>query len=292
MAITTNLAEREPMVTITGPEAIELLVQQVPSYPQAGQARALLATTAEIKAIAGRDDRELASVYARDLGAHADASKKWFDPFTSAAHSLHKALTGRRSKVVDALEGERKRLLGLCGDYDAEIERKRREEEERLRRELEAQAKAERERLEAEARAERERLEREAQERAEKLEEEGKATQAAQVLEQAVQRADAITEAANEQALAIEEEVANTTFVAPPAPKIGGESHKTTYVIDEENVDLRALAAAAVANWPAYGQYLAPNLTALRASARAQKTLFAVPGVPVKAEKSIAARRS
>jgi translation initiation factor 3 subunit A len=254
---TTDL-DRKDLVEITGPEAIELIASQVPGYPDASAARELLRTTKEIVEVKDGDGRELAITYARDVAAHSKDVSDHFKPFCDAAHSLHKAIVARRKEVVDALDAETKRLKDLVLTYDREQERKRREEEERIRREQEAAA-----------RAERERIEREAQEQAEKLAAEGRAAEAEAVIEQAV----ADVEAVQEQAASV---------VLPdhrPPAKVSGAASTKTWTIDEEAIDLEALVKAAAANPAAYLGYLLPNLTALRAAAKAQKSLFNVPGV-------------
>lgn len=264
-----NLQTRQ-MTVLDDPEAIAVLVDRVPSYPQADLARELLDTTRAIQAVDTQDGRELTSIYRKDLATHADGARKWFDPFTSAAHRLHKALTGRRAAVVQGLEAERERLGRLCVDYDREVERERRQAEEELRRAQEAAA-----------RAQREELERQAQEKAAALEAEGRVEQAAQTIEEAAELGEAI-----------QEQAAAAAPLSPPPPRIAGESTAIDWTLDMDRIDLKALATAAVENWAAYGHYLEVNLTAARQAAKAQKKLFSVPGLVAVGRPRLSGRRS
>ena len=58
--------------------------------------------------------------------------KETFDPICDAAHRAHKAAVEKRSKYLDPLTTAQKSVKGLMAAYDAEQERRRREEQARL----------------------------------------------------------------------------------------------------------------------------------------------------------------
>lgn len=265
------LDQRE-LVTIEGPEAIEILADRVPQFPDADDADQLMQTTGAIKAIESQDDATLALQYCRDLARIDSDAAKHFKPYTDSAHKLHKAIVARRKKVGDALDTEIRRLKGLVLGFNREQERQRREAEEKARREREAAA-----------RAERERLEKEAQEEAERLEAEGKTEEAAQAIEQAAAEGEQI------------ERDAAVTPVLPdqvPPMSVTGAAATKRWTIDEAGIDLTTLVKAAAENPAAFLGYLQPNVSALKAAARSQKSLFKVPGVRAYEDAGISIRKS
>lgn len=266
-----DMPDQRELVTIDGPEAIEILAGRVPEFPGAEQANDLILTTRAIKAIDSPDDASLALQYCRDLARVDSDVAGHFKPFTDSAHKLHKALVARRKKVGDLLGNEITRLKGLVLSFNREQERRRREEEQRLQRERDEAA-----------RRERERLEKEAQEEAERLAAEGKNAEAEQVLNQAVAEGEQI------------EREAAVTPVLPPAPAAStpGASTRKTWTIDEAGIDLTTLVKAAAENPAAFLGYLQPNVSALKAAARSQKSLFSVPGVRAYEDAGIATRKS
>jgi uncharacterized protein YhaN len=56
-----------------------------------------------------------------------------FDPIIEAAHKSHKAALEQKKKYYDPLDKAKRSVKGLLSDYDREQERKKREEEARLR---------------------------------------------------------------------------------------------------------------------------------------------------------------
>ena len=78
-----------------------------------------------------------------------------FDGIIKKAHDAHKEALAQKAKYYDPLDKAYKNVKKLMSDYDAEQERIRKAEEDRLR---EIARKAEQERLEAERKAEEERL--------------------------------------------------------------------------------------------------------------------------------------
>ena len=68
---------------------------------------------------------------------------RFADP-VSLAHKAHKALTALRDSVLSPFNQTEKTIKGKLGTYQMEVEKKRREEADRLRRQAEAQAEADR----------------------------------------------------------------------------------------------------------------------------------------------------
>ena len=96
-----------------------------------------------------------AGFFYKDLGTMIKEVKDTFDPICDAANKAHKEATSKRAKYLDPLQNAYKKVKSLMSDYDAEQERIRRIEEDRLRKIAEE---AERKRLEAERKAEEERI--------------------------------------------------------------------------------------------------------------------------------------
>lgn len=264
-------AERE-MRTISNPEAISILLDRLPRFEQKGDLNALLSTTRSLENCVNQDDYELAIGYGRDLVKLGDQVKELYDPFASAANQLHKGITGKRKELLDQINGEVTRMKNAALRYEQELERKRREEEDRIRREQEAKA-----------RQERERIEREAQEEAERLEAAGKAKEAQERLEEAALETEAI-----------EQETANTVYVLPsskPTTKQTGASTSIRWKVDEANVNLLELVKAAAADPDRYLAFLKLDLPAVNGVARSLKDKCKIPGVPVVQDRGMSFRR-
>jgi hypothetical protein len=237
--------------------AMDLVVERVPRY--VSDRPGLLTTTAEIKVIAGPDDKILAGNYARDVQAEIKARKEFYELACKKTDELHSRVVALRDGPIKVLKAEMDRLSGMCLTYDQEQARLRKIEEERLaaearRKQQEEQARIaeaariereriaeaariERERIAEAARIERERIEHEAQERAAKLESEGKAKAAAAEIERAAaasraeaERAAAASKAeaerAEREALAVQEQAEREVLdveaeivVMPPEPE-------------------------------------------------------------------------
>lgn len=69
----------------------------------------------------------------KGIGDMIKEVKATFDPICEAAHKAHKAATAKRASFLDPLESVYRSVKRLMSDYDAEQERIRRAEEERLR---------------------------------------------------------------------------------------------------------------------------------------------------------------
>lgn len=111
------------------------------------QAGAVVITSSETYTKAG--------YFYKDIGTMIKEVKDTFDPICDAANKAHKEATSKRAKYLDPLQAAYKKVKSLMSDYDAEQERIRRIEEDRLRKIAEE---AERKRLEAERKAEEERI--------------------------------------------------------------------------------------------------------------------------------------
>ena len=70
-----------------------------------------------------------------------------FDPIVEKAHAAHKEATGQRNKFLNPLLEAEKRIKRMVGDFRLEMERKRIEQERKIREEAEKKAEAERQRL-------------------------------------------------------------------------------------------------------------------------------------------------
>ena len=211
----------------------------------------------------------------KSIGDMIKEVKDTFDPICDAAHKAHKQAVEKRAKYLDPLTAAQKSVKGLMSAYDAELERKRREEQARLeaiaRAEEEARRKAEVERIEAERKAEEERF-----------------MAAAQAAEAAgdKQTADALAEAAIEVTEAAKEEVAavvsEAVTVAPvvlpkATPKLqGGPVYREVW--SAECVDVVVLCRA-VSEGKASRECVLPNMPALNKMATALKNTMNIPGI-------------
>lgn len=149
-------------------------------------AQAITVTDSNTYAQAGEMVRGLKALAKRITEYMADDIKR--------AHELHKSLTRKRAQAVDPIEAEARRLGREMAAWDAEQQRRRREEEARLARE----AKAREEALALE--------------------------QAALMREQGVPEAEAM--AVVEQAI---EAPAPVVTLAPAAPKVEGVSYRSDW---------------------------------------------------------------
>lgn len=196
-------------------------------------------------------------------GVRADI-QKWFAPHVEAAMETKRKAEAARKALVDEqtrmeaplvhAEGLVKRALLA---YEQEQERLRREEEARLQEEARKQAEADT----LAAAAELERL--------------------------AAETGDAEMRAEAESILAQPVDVP-AVYVKPAMPKVQGVSYRDNWTVHPD-VDVRALAAA-VARGAAPATFLVPNMTALRAWARATQGGQTLPGVRVVNDRIVAAK--
>lgn len=93
------------------------------------------------------DDYKKAAEFGRILKQKSSEVVEFFKPMKKAAHDAHKQICDREKAMLTPIANAEKLLKRTMGDYQMEQQRKKREEEERLR----ALARAEEERLLAEA---------------------------------------------------------------------------------------------------------------------------------------------
>lgn len=216
-----------------------------------------------------------AGIMWKSIGDMIKEVKDTFDPICEAAHKAHKAATEKRSKYLDHLTAAQKAVKSLMSAYDAEQERIRKAEEERLsaiaRAEEEARRKAEIERLEAERKAEEDRLLAEAQ----AAKDRGDNDTAEILTNAAVETSEAI----KEQSAAIAQE---PIYVAPvvvqkTTPKMaGGPVYREVWAA--EVTDIKALCLA-VATGKSSTECVTGNMVALNRMAVALKGTMNIPGV-------------
>ncbi len=180
---------------------------------------------------------ESAGEFAREIKRRMKAVSELMDPPIAKAHALHRDLTGRRKALLMPLEQAERHVKGLMSSYLAEEDRKRREEEARLREEARRKA-------EAEA-AERRRAEEERRlAEASRLEAEGKAAEADRLVSEEIVTAPAEPE---------------PIVLATPKPSADGVSARETWKV-------RIVDATKVPR-----QYLVPDEAALRRLATSLK---------------------
>lgn len=171
-------------------------------------------------------------------------------PVIEAAHRAHKAALDAKKKLDEPLDEAEREIKRRMGDYHAEQERIRREEQRRL--EAEARAREEERRLEEAA----------------ALEAEGRQEEAEQVLEE-------------------EPAMIEAPIAAPPTPKVAGVSMREKWTA--EVVDKAAFVRACADN-PAWMPLVLANVPALNQQAASLKGELRIPGVRVRREQIVAAR--
>lgn len=216
-----------------------------------------------------------AGIMWKSIGDMIKEVKDTFDPICEAAHKAHKAATEKRSKYLDPLTNAQKSVKALMSAYDAEQERIRKAEEDRLRKIAEDEEKerrrAEQERLEAERKAEEDRLLAEAQ----AAKDRGDNETAELLTNAAVETSEAI----KEQSAAIAQEPIYVAPVVVPktTPKMaGGPVYREVWAA--EVTDIKALCLA-VATGKASPECVTGNMVALNRMAVALKGTMNIPGV-------------
>jgi DNA polymerase III alpha subunit (gram-positive type) len=211
----------------------------------------------------------------KSIGDMIKEVKDTFDPICEAANKAHKEATSKRAKYLDPLVTAHKSVKALMSDYDAEQERIRKAEEERLakiaREEEEKRRKEEQDRLDAERKAEEERLLNEAQTAKDRGDNE-----TAELLTNAAVEA---SEAIKEQAAAIAQEPIYVAPVVVPktTPKMaGGPVYREVWAA--EIIDIKALCLA-VATGKASPECVMGNMPVLNKMAVALKKTMNIPGV-------------
>lgn len=216
-----------------------------------------------------------AGIMWKSIGDMIKEVKDTFDPICEAAHKAHKAATEKRSKYLDPLTNAQKSVKALMSAYDAEQERIRKAEEDRLRKIAEDEEKerrrAEQERLEAERKAEEDRLLAEAQ----AAKDRGDNETAELLTNAAVETSEAI----KEQSAAIAQEPIYVAPIVVPktTPKMaGGPVYREVWAA--EVTDIKALCLA-VATGKASPECVTGNMVTLNRMAVALKGTMNIPGV-------------
>jgi len=231
----------------------------------------------QAKAVVVKDSQTYtaAGMLWKSIGDMIKEVKDTFDPICEAAHKAHKAATEKRSKYLDPLTSAQKSVKALMSAYDAEQERIRKAEEERLaaiaRAEEEARRKAELDRLEAERKAEEDRLLAEAQ----AAKDRGDNETAELLTNAAVETSEAI----KEQSAAIAQEPIYVAPVVVPktTPKMaGGPVYREVWAA--QVTDIKALCLA-VATGKASPESVTANMPVLNKLAVALKGTMNIPGV-------------
>ncbi len=211
----------------------------------------------------------------KSIGEMIKEVKETFDPICEAANRAHKEATIKRAKFLDPLTAAQKSVKQIMSAYDAEQERIRKAEEERLaaiaRKEEEERRRKEQERLEAERKAEEDRLLAEAQAAQDRGDKE-----TAEILTNA---AVETSEAIKEQAAAIAQEPIYVAPVVVPkaVPKMaGGPVYREVWAA--EVTDIKALCLA-VATGKQSTEYVTANMPVLNKMAVALKNTMNIPGV-------------
>jgi hypothetical protein len=211
----------------------------------------------------------------KDIGAMIKEVEGTFEPICDAAHKTWKTAVAKRDSFLNPLTDARKSVKAITSAYDAEQERIRKAEEERLaaiaRKEEEERRRIEQERLEAERKAEEERLLKEAEAAKARGDKEA---------------ADALLNAAvesNEQSKEVAAALAQEPIYVPPVvvpksvPKMaGGPVYREMWLA--EVTDIKALCLA-VATGKASTECVLGNMPVLNRQAAALKGTLNIPGV-------------
>jgi hypothetical protein len=216
-----------------------------------------------------------AGIFWKSIGDMIKEVKDTFDPICEKAFAAHKEATSKRAKYLDPLVTAQKSVKALMSAYDAEQERIRKAEEERLTkiaREEEARRRQEEQaRLDAERKAEEERLLNEAQ----AAEDRGDKVAAELLINTAVETSEAIKEHA---AVIAQEPIYVAPVVVPKTvPKMtGGPVYREVWAA--EVIDIKALCLA-VATGKASPECVMGNMPELNKMAVALKKTMNIPGV-------------
>ncbi len=198
-------------------------------------------------------DQTSYNLAAMEFRAACDLEKKikdYHSPLKQKAHETHRAICTAENELLAPVVEAKQTLSRLIGTWDAEQERVRQEEQRRL--EEEARKRADEEALQSAVDAE-------------------------------------LAGADEEEVEAVLTTPGPITKVqaAPTYQKAAGVS--TREVWSAEIVNIATLIKAAAEN-PSLAVYLTPNMPALNGTARAQKSMFRVPGVRATCERIAAGR--
>lgn len=209
---------------------------------------------ASFKITTPEDFSESAEVI-KTIKRQRDAVVEFFRDSKQKAHAAWKSIVAQEKSFTDEIDQVERKIKSAIREYQAEQERKRREEEKRLREIAEAEAKKAQEKL---------------MQQAEEAEKAGNASAAEEITNIAAQ-----VEAAPVQ-------------VQSSAPKAQGVSFRRTWEIESVN---KAELIKAAANDPNLAAYLIVDESALKRTANALKGQISIPGVTFRENKTVAVRR-
>ena len=226
------------------------------------------------------DDYASAAAVTKTIKGAIKIVNAFFDPMIASALATHRAALAQKATFVNPLKAAEEITKKKLEAYDAEQERIRLAEQQRLQREADERARKERERAEAAARLQREKeaaAQREADEARRKAAEASNAKERERLQKEAEARQKEATAAAAK-AQAKEEKAATVSApviqVASTTPEVKGLSYREIW-------RARVVDAAKVPR-----EYLVPNMDALNGIAKATKGTITIPGVEMYSERS------
>lgn len=154
---------------------------------------------------------ELAGNFLKDVKANQKKVKDYFAPLKEQAYKTHKAITSRESETLKPLEEMERQIKSEMTKYFMEQERKRREAEELLRKQIEEEK-------------------RRAFEEAQKLEQEGNLEESEMALEAAINAEDMM-------------QFAKVEAVKPDVKGISTQKDYEVYITDEAKVPCYIMGA-------------------------------------------------
>ena len=129
--------EQEEQVVAVLPEVVE--GKTVAEAEMSKEVTAVEAQAGQIT-IASQSDYESAAAFGRLIKQKSAQIIEFFAPMKKAAHEAHQNICAREKEMLAPLISAEKTVKQVMGDYVMEQERKRREEEERVKRLAEAEA--------------------------------------------------------------------------------------------------------------------------------------------------------
>ena len=129
--------EQEEQVVAVLPEVVE--GKTVAEAEMSREVTAVEAQAGQIT-IASKSDYESAAAFGRLIKQKSAQIIEFFAPMKKAAHEAHQNICAREKEMLAPLISAEKTVKQVMGDYVMEQERKRREEEERVKRLAEAEA--------------------------------------------------------------------------------------------------------------------------------------------------------
>lgn len=253
----------------------------------------LLSTSKAIGFVASDQDYTLMLKLAGNLASEQRQADKHYKPYADMANKLHDRIVAMRDGIVGQYRSEITRLKNMALAYDAEKERKAREEAARREAEARRVAEAERQRIIAEARrqAEEQEAKRREAEAAAALErnEQRRLAMQKEAARQALEAAATIERARQEAEAVQAAPIVMPTVHTPPASETGASQRK---IWKWECRDMVLLMRAAIENPAAYLKYFSLNEKLIGAEVTNQGEKFNLPGIETWQETGMSIRRS